>query len=259
MALIFQYLLVILFGYAAGVLVNFVSDWYYVRREFLGDVTIRELKETGWLKYLVWPFRVRTVPVEHKIRVLIVEAIYIALGFWMWFARPERVELWWGIPVLLYFGIVIVMDIEFRVVLHPISIAGAVLGSLVGVYLRGPWVTLGGGVAGFAIMFFLYKLGEMFMNWVNRRRDEMIDEVALGYGDVNMAGVVGLFLGWPPIVLGLLYAIFTAGIVSILFIVISVVIRRFRAFAALPYAPFLALAALTMLFFPEQIANLLGG
>jgi leader peptidase (prepilin peptidase)/N-methyltransferase len=87
----------------------------------------------------------------------------------------------------------------------------------------------------------------------------MINEVALGYGDVNMAGVVGLFLGWPPIVLGLLFAIFTAGVVSILFIVISLVIRRFRAFAAMPYAPFLAFAAIVMLFFPEQIAKLLGG
>lgn len=259
MALIFQYFLVILSGYAAGAVVSFVSDWYYVRREFLGDVTIRELREAGWINYLVWPFSVRTVPIAHKIRVLVVEAAYIGLAFWMWFSRPERVELWWGVLVLLYFGIVIVMDIEFRVVLHPISIAGAVLGAVIGVYIRGLWITLLGGIIGFAVMFLLYKLGEVFMNWINRRRDEMIDEVALGYGDVNMAGVVGLFLGWPPIILGLLFAIFTAGVVSILFIVVSLVIRRFRAFAALPYAPFLALAALAMLFFPDQIANILGG
>lgn len=258
MALIFQYFLVILAGYVAGALVSFVSDWYYVRREFLGDVTIRELREAGWVKYLVWPFRVRTVPMAHKIRVLIVEAVYILLALWMWITRPESVELWWGILALVYFGIVIVMDIEFRVVLHPISIAGAVLGVVVGTYLRGIGVTLLGGIVGFAVMFLLYKLGELFMNWINRRRNEMIDEVALGYGDVNMAGVVGLFLGWPPIILGLLFAVFFAGVVSILFIVISLVIRRFRAFAAMPYAPFLALAALVLLFFPEQIANLLG-
>lgn len=259
MALILQYFLVILVGYIAGAAVNFISDWYYVRRQFLGEYTVEELRKAGWVKYLAWPFSVRTVPQAHKVRVLLVEAIYVLLAFWMWFSPPDRVKLWWGIPVLIYFGVVIVMDVEFRVVLHPISIAGAVLGAVVGVYLRGVWVTLLGGVVGFLIMFLLYKLGEIFMNWVNRRRDEMIDEVALGYGDVNMAGVVGLFLGWPPIVLGLLSAIFTAGVVSILFIVISLVIRRFKAFAAMPYAPFLAFAALMMLFFPEQIANLLGG
>ncbi len=259
MAIILQYILIIVFGYAAGAAVNFVSDWYYVRRQFLGDYTVKELHLAGWVKYLSWPFSVRTLPLAHKIRVLLVEAIYILLAFWLWFDRPDRVELWWGVPVIIYFGIVIVMDVEFRVVLHPISIAGAVLGALVGVYLRGPWVTLLGGAVGFSVMFLLYKFGEIFMNWVNRKRDERIDEVALGYGDVNMSGVVGLFLGYPPIVLGLLFAIFIAGFVSILFIVISLVIRRFRAFAAMPYAPFLALAALVMLFFPEQIARLLGG
>lgn len=259
MALILQYFLVILFGYIAGAMVSLVSDWFYVRRQFLGDFTVDELHKAGWVKYLAWPFFVRTVPFTHKIRVLLVEVVYIMLAWWMWFYTPERVELWWGIPVLIYFGVVIVMDMEYRVVLHPISIAGAILGVLVGIYLRGVWVTLLGGVAGFSVMFLLYKLGEFFMNWVNRRRDEMVDEVALGYGDVNMAGVVGLFLGWPPIILGLLVAIFSAGVVSILFIVISLVIRRFRAFAAMPYAPFLALAALVMLFFPQEIAKLLGG
>lgn len=259
MAIILQYFLIIVSGYLAGALVSLVSDWYYIRRQFLGDVAIKELHEAGWVRYLAWPFSVRTVPTAHKVRVILVELVYIFLAFWMWFDRPERVDLWWGIPVLIYFGVVIVMDVEFRVVLHPISIAGAVLGALVGVYLRGPWVTLLGGVVGFTVMFLLYKFGEFFMKWINRRRDEEIDEVALGYGDVNMAGVVGLFLGMPPIILGLLVAIFSAGLVSILFIIVSVVIRRFRAFAALPYAPFLALAALVMLFFPEQIATLLGG
>lgn len=259
MAIILQYLLVILCGYLAGVAVNFVSDWYYVRRQFLGEYTVDELRKAGWVKYLTWPFSVRTIPQAHKVRVLLVELVYVLLALGMWFNRPDRVQLWWGIPVLIYFGVVIVMDVEFRVVLHPISIAGAVLGVLVGVYLRGFWPTLLGGVVGFSVMFLLYKFGEIFMNWVNRKRDEMIDEVALGYGDVNMAGVVGLFLGWPPIILGLLFAIFSAGVVSILFILISLVIRRFRAFAAMPYAPFLAFAALVMLFFPEQIASLLGG
>jgi leader peptidase (prepilin peptidase)/N-methyltransferase len=92
------------------------------------------------------------------------------------------------------------------------------------------------------------------MRWVNRRRGDQIDEVALGFGDVNMAGVVGLFLGWPPIILGLLFAIFSGGGFSILFVIVSLFLRKFRAFAALPYAPFLALAALLMLFFPNEVA-----
>ena len=73
-----------------------------------------------------------------------------------------------------------------------------------------------------------------------------------------MAGVVGLFIGWPPIILGLLFAIFFGGVVSILFVIVTAVTGKFRAFAALPYAPFLAFAALVMLFFPGFIINLIG-
>jgi leader peptidase (prepilin peptidase)/N-methyltransferase len=258
MATILQYIIVIIAGYLSGALVNFISDWFYVHRKFLGDFTEDEIRDVGWVKYLIYPFSVRTAPNAHKIRVLVVEILYIFLAIVLWFNRPESVELWWGILVLLYFGVVIVMDVEFRVVLHPVSIAGAVLGFVVGVSLRGLWITLLGGAVGFVVMFLLFKLGEIFMRLVNRRRGEMIDEVALGFGDVNMSGVVGLFLGWPPIILGLLFAIFTAGIFSIFFVIVSIVFKRFRAFAAMPYAPFLALAALVMLYYPELIVQLVG-
>lgn len=258
MAIILQYIVVIVVGYLTGVLVNFISDWFYVRRKFLGDFTEEEIRDVGWTRYLIYPLSVRTVPLAHKIRVFVIEILYIFMAIWLWFNTPESVDLWWGIPVMIYFGVVIVMDVEYRVVLHPISIAGAVLGFIVGVSLRGLWVTLLGGAIGFVVMFLLFKLGEIFMRLVNRRRDEMIDEVALGFGDVNMSGVVGLFLGWPPIIMGLLFAIFTAGIFSIFFVIISIVFKRFRAFAAMPYAPFLALAALVMLYYPELIVQLVG-
>jgi len=140
------------------------------------------------------------------------------------------------------------------VVLHPVSIAGAILGAVVGVTRLSLSEAVLGGAIGFITMFALYKIGELFMRWINRRRGDQIDEVALGFGDVNMAGVIGLFLGWPAIVGGLLFAIFAGGAFSLIFIFISVFLRKFRAFAALPYAPFLAFAAIAMLFFPETVA-----
>ncbi|NIV10444.1 MAG: hypothetical protein GWN62_03850 [Aliifodinibius sp.] len=190
----------------------------------------------------------------HKVRILVVEISFIFLTIWLWTSPPDRVEFWWAFPVLVYFAIVIVMDIEYRVVLHPISIAGVVIGSIVGMYHNQFSETILGGLVGFLVMFVLFKFGEYFMRWVNRRRGDPIDEVALGFGDVNMAAVVGLFLGWPTIVGGLLFAIFAGGIFSILFIIISLFLRKFRAFAALPYAPFLSLSALLMLLFPGDIA-----
>ena len=117
-----------------------------------------------------------------------------------------------------------------------------------------------GGVVGFVVMYLLFKLGEVFMRIVNRKRNEgeEVEEVALGFGDVNLAGVVGLFLGWPPVILGLLFAVFIGGLISIFLIFFSLFRKEFRAFMAMPYAPFLAVAALAMLLLPDQIAALLG-
>jgi prepilin signal peptidase PulO-like enzyme (type II secretory pathway) len=254
---IFPYTIAGLAGYLIGFGVNFIIERLYLHREAYSPDQVEAIKTSGWLKYLAWPFSTGKDRLWQKIRILLVEALFIAAVVWLWASPPEAVAIWWGIPVLVYFTIVIVMDVEYRVVLHQISIAGAVLGLAVGIYLRGVVVTLIGGAVGYVVMYLFYKLGEVFVRWVSRRRGEELDEVALGFGDVNLSGVVGLFLGWPPIVLGLFIAVFGGGLVSILFVLISVVFQRFRAFAAMPYAPFLALAALVMLFFPNEIAALM--
>jgi len=244
-------------GYIAGGFVNFVAEWFYIKRQFLDEALINEIKQTGWIRYLSWPFSSKYSELYRKFRIVFIEALFVALIVWLGVSPPDRVEFWWGAIVLVYFAIVIVMDVEYRVVLHPISLAGVILGAIVGVYLWGVVKAFIGGVVGFLVMFLLYKFGEIFMRWVNRRRGEKIDEVALGFGDVTLATVVGLFIGWPTIILGLLAAIFLGGFTSILFIIISLVLKKFRVFAALPYAPFLAIAAIIILFYPDVIANLL--
>lgn len=246
-------------GYVSGVLVNFIVDSLYLKRKFVSEEFAEFIRGGGWIRYLSNPFSVSSAERKYQIRVIVVEVIFIGLLLWLGLARPDRVEIWWGLPVLIYFAVVIVMDIEFRIVMHPVSWAGAVLGLGVGLYLRGPVITLLGGVIGYGLMFLLYKLGEVFVKAINRRRGTTIDDVALGYGDVNMSGVVGLFLGWPPIFLGLLVAVISAGLVSVILIGGALVLKRYRAFAAMPYAPFLALAALVMLFFPEWVGNLMPG
>lgn len=253
---ILQYIGFGLLGYLAGGVVNFVAEWFYLRRKFLEPAVEEEILQLGWVKYIIWPFLSKATILYKKLRILIIELLFIGLFIWIGIAPPARVDFWWGALVLVYFAIVIVMDVEYRVVLHPISITGLVLGAGVGIYLWGLDKSLIGGVFGFIVMYLLYKLGEIFMRWVNRRRGEEIDEVALGFGDVSLATVIGLFLGWPTIILGLLSAVIFGGVISLLFVLISLVLRRFRFFAALPYAPFLAIVTIIILFFPEEIAAL---
>jgi len=163
---------------------------------------------------------------------------------------------WGGLLILAYFGIVVVIDYEHRLILHPISVVGAGIGLFIGSYLHGIGSALLGGVVGFGSMLLLYWLGEILLRLAARLRGQTVDDVALGFGDVNLSGVIGLLLGFPGVVLGLFLAILIGGAVSFLYLVFMLVLRRYRMFMALPYGPFLVSGAVILLFFRNFIASL---
>ena len=141
-----------------------------------------------------------------------------------------------------------ITDIEYRLILQPVSIFGAVVTLLIGIKLHGWLATLIGGAAGFVIMLFLYYLGELFARWVSKRRGQEIEEVALGFGDVNLSAVLGLLLGWPGITAGLILAIFLAGIFSGFYLLVAKLGKRYQQYTAIPYAPFLIIGSLLLIF-----------
>jgi leader peptidase (prepilin peptidase)/N-methyltransferase len=173
----------------------------------------------------------------------------LAISVYTWII-PNRIGYWPGILLFTYFGLVVVIDLEHRLILHKTSIAGALIGLGIGIYLHGVPAALLGGLAGFAIMLLFYLLGELFVRYMSRRRGEAIDEVALGYGDVNLAGIVGLLLGWPAIIFGLLFTILAGGVASLIVIAVMLIRRRYHAFSAIPYGPFLVLSIVLLLLPP---------
>jgi leader peptidase (prepilin peptidase)/N-methyltransferase len=244
-------------GYLIGAAVNVITDRLYVYRQVWPPAAAAAIRSRGWWLYGLIPTKTTGVEAKFFRRSLIVLLVFTVFGPGL-LSRPDLGMDWWlAVPVLIYFGVVVVMDVEYRVVMNQVSLAGVVLGLATGMILRGVWETMLGGIVGYSVMFLLFKLGEWFMRIVNRRKQEPVDEVALGYGDVNLAGVCGLFLGWPPIFLGLLFAILAGGLAGVLVITVSVVLRRYRAYAVMPYAPFLAFATLVMLLFPAQIVQVL--
>ncbi|GAB4522313.1 MAG: hypothetical protein Fur0018_03840 [Anaerolineales bacterium] len=156
-------------------------------------------------------------------------------------------NFWISWAVLVYFAAVVVMDVEHRLILHVMSGTGAVLGGALGVWRHGVTATLLGGAAGFGGMLVLYWFGGWFGAWVARRRGDALDEVALGFGDVNLSGVMGLMLGWPGVAAGLVVAILLGGVFSGGYVLWMLVRRRYRAFEAIPYGPFVALATVWLL------------
>jgi leader peptidase (prepilin peptidase)/N-methyltransferase len=231
---IFPLILVGLLGLLASFFANFIVDWFYIRRDFLNPEYVQEITDKGWFKYIFMPWTISSSPKIKRIRILFLHFLFVAVAIWLWIAPPQKVDFWWG------FG---------WIILHPISIAGGVLGLVFGVWFHGFINAIIGGIVGFAVMYGFYKLGELFIRWQSKRRGEEIDEIALGFGDVNIAGVIGFILGWPGIILGLFIAILVGGVVSILYLIFMAIAGRLKAFSAIPYAPFLILGVFILLYF----------
>jgi leader peptidase (prepilin peptidase)/N-methyltransferase len=112
-----------------------------------------------------------------------------------------------------------------------------------------------GGLFGFAIMFLLYKFGELVARYRARKMaaagQAQDDEEALGGGDIYLAAVLGLMLGWPFIWSALLLGVLLGGLISLLFLLTLVIRRRYSSEALMtfiPYGPYFIISAFYFLF-----------
>jgi leader peptidase (prepilin peptidase)/N-methyltransferase len=172
----------------------------------------------------------------------------------IYFLPAPNLGLWGGILWLGLFGLIVVIDLEHRLILHTVSLAGGILGMIFGSINHGLLNTVIGGAAGFGIMLIFYFLGSLFIRALSRSRAEEIDEVALGFGDVNLAGVIGLLLGWPGVIAGIFLAILLGGVVSGIFLTVQLFRKKYQAFQALPYGPFLVISVVLLLYFSHFVS-----
>ncbi len=240
-------------GWLGGIMVNYLSDVLPYKRRLVRPFCTHCNEVQPWWNYLVWPRRCGKCETTRSLRVWIVEIVFVGCSLWLWTSPPEGLGYWVGMILLLYFGVVVVIDLEHRLILHPVSWAGALLGLAVGIWLHGLQSTLIGGVVGFGLMLALHLFGNLFARVMARIRGDSIDEVALGFGDVNLSGVLGLLLGWPGIVGGLLLAILLGGVVSLFYLLVMLVLRKYQVFSAIPYGPFLVASAILLLYYKDAI------
>ena len=169
------------------------------------------------------------------------------------------------LPFLLVYApalvIYVVVDIEYRWILNstiwPIGVL-AVIDSLVthrvsiNALLRGGAITLG-------IMLLLYVLGIGFGQGLGAVSKRRVGRTVFGFGDVRLAVIGGLLVGWPHIGLALLIMVFTGALGALLFITNKLLrTRRYRAFSAIPYGPYIVVGIAIMLYVPTWIGDLIG-
>ena len=188
---------------------------------------------------------------RRNLRAWLVQILAVGITIAQWYSPSPRLGFWVGTLLMLYFGLVAVIDIEHHLILHPTSIFGAILGASIGIWLHGLIPTLIGGAAGFAIMFMLYLLGWLLAKVMGKLSGKVIEEDALGFGDIILSAVLGLLLGWPGIGLGMVYTIFIAGAGSLLVITWQLLHRSYHAFTAVAFGPYLLIAACLLLYMPK--------
>jgi leader peptidase (prepilin peptidase)/N-methyltransferase len=255
-------LLPLVLGWVAGLFINYAADVLPSTRRFSQPFCTHCQAPFSWKEYLTLR-PCRNCGTSRSLRTWLVQILTTGAFVYFWLFPSKALGIPLGMLVIIYFGIITVIDLEHRLILHPTSLAGAVLGLVVGTAIHsradGLWVgaakSLLGGLFGFAVMYLLYQFGTLVARYRARKMQAAgqaaDDEEALGGGDVYLAGVLGLMLGWPFIWDALLLGVLLGGLISLLFIVALLVRRRYSSDALMtfiPYGPYFIMSAFYLLF-----------
>lgn len=173
---------------------------------------------------------------------------------------PVQIAFW--LFYMAAFALITVIDIEHKLILF------VVINPLVIVALADALLTptqappdlrdaLIGGIAGFGTFFLLYNGGFLFTYVMGKLRGREIREVAFGYGDVMLAGLSGLMLGWQKLIFALFITVFLGAFGAIVYLVSRRFLgKRYSAYTAIPYGPYIVIGTLAMLLFAEQVGGL---
>jgi prepilin signal peptidase PulO-like enzyme (type II secretory pathway) len=252
-------LIPILVGWALGFIVNYLADVLPMTRRLSRPACPECGVSYPLLDYLLG-MRCRRCGGRRSLRIWIVLLLMAILSAYIWIHPPARSGFAIGIIILTYFATVFVIDMEHRLILHITSIVGSILGLGAGWLSHGLFPTLLGGLGGLLIMLGLYFLGVLFSRFRTRRMQalghKIDEEESLGAGDVILAGILGLALGWPLIWFGLLMGILLGGAYGLLLVLYMFITQKNKGRALMvfmPYGPFFIMSAFFIIYLPGLV------
>ncbi len=239
--------------------INVLSDNLPVQNSLYRPICLACKSKLSWLNYLLLK-KCDSCGKNQPMRHLIVFLMMAISPIILYFFPPSRTGWLIGLLLLDYFLLVFIIDLEHRLIFYSLTIIGAAICLPVGIWIRlhnietsgsislALLLTLLGGIAGFLIMLGLYFLGRLFSSLMAKMKKQEIEKEALGYGDVLISAIIGFLFGWPGILAVLIGAIILGGLVSLSIILIQLARKKYQPFSAIPYAPFLIICALGILF-----------
>ena len=170
---------------------------------------------------------------------------------------------------MAFFATIIVIDMEHKLILFVVIIPfgmlalfDALLTTVIGDGFYQPELrdALIGGASGFIVFFLLYNGGFLFTYVLGILRGEKIDEIAFGYGDVMMATVSGLVLGWQALIFAMFITVFLGAFGAILYLVSRRLLgQKYSAFTAIPYGPYIVIGTIALLLYRVPVTDFLMG
>jgi leader peptidase (prepilin peptidase)/N-methyltransferase len=242
-------ILYIVIGALISLLLNYLADVLPETRK-LSRPFCRQCGEPFSLKAYLFSFRCPECGEKPARRYWIVLILCMVISVMLAYFPLKTFTYWQSLPLAIFLGLILIIDIEHHAVLFETDFVGIVVGLVYGFMLHKPLETLLGGVVGAAAMFLLYMGGILFNRVLSRIRKQEIDEVALGFGDVIVCGYLGLIAGIQHVAGFLLLAVIFSGIFAICYLIFKAITRKYSAFTAIPYVPFLVLGLITLFYLP---------
>ena len=176
------------------------------------------------------------------LRVFLVElgsGLLFALLFWYYGLSAE-----FGVTVFYFclFGVLGVIDLEHRLILNKIVYPTAIIALIIDAFLSRFGII--NGLIGMAIGF-IFLLVPALLYLVCFSMEGM------GFGDVKMAGLIGLATGFPLTIVAVLIGIALGGLVAMLLLLLRIKKRK----EAIPFGPFLSLGTMATLVWGNAILD----
>lgn len=150
-----------------------------------------------------------------------------------------------GIVVLIYYFLILPIfltifftDLKYGIIPFQLVLAGSIITSVYLVYTFSPYVLLSHLLSAFSAF-----LAFLFLFLITKGR-------GMGFGDVVLVFLMGLFLGSPYIAFALYIAFLTGAVTSLILILIGS--KRLRH-DTIPFGPFLVIGTFISLFYGEYI------
>jgi leader peptidase (prepilin peptidase)/N-methyltransferase len=171
--------------------------------------------------------------------------VEIGLGLvygYLWITRGPSVELLFYALYSAILALVLITDLEHRLILDVVTYPAVVLGFVGSLFLPDVtwWSALIGGAIGLGFFFLVALIGHA-----------VFGAGALGGGDVKLAAFVGIITGFPLVIEAIVLTILIGAVISLLLLITG--LRSLRDHV--PYGPFLVAGAVVTLLWGYRIAE----